>query len=105
GRDPPPRAARLRLVCRVTFARTGLPPTPAEVDAFLRDEAPDAYERLVERLLASPHYGEQQARHWLDVARYAETAGLANDFAPPPAARCRDYLGPPSHQDTPVDRF
>jgi hypothetical protein len=74
-----PEADRETLVRRATFALTGLPPTKAEVDAFLADAAPDAYERLVERLFGSPHHGEEMARHWLDVARYADTHGLHLD--------------------------
>ena len=74
-----PEADRETLVRRVTLALTGLPPTVAEIDAFLADTRPDAYERLVDRLLASPHYGEQMARHWLDVARYGDTHGLHLD--------------------------
>lgn len=76
---PSPEASKETLIRRVTLDLTGLPPTPEEVDAFLADEKPDAYERLVERLLASPHYGEQRARYWLDVARYGDTHGLHLD--------------------------
>src|SRR5262249_59768521 len=67
--------ARRTLIRRVTFDLTGLPPTPDEVEAFVNDSSPDAYERLVERLLASPAYGERWGRHWLDVARFAESHG------------------------------
>jgi hypothetical protein len=66
-------ADKLALLRRITFDLTGLPPTPAEIDVWLGDDSPDAYPRLVERLLASPHYGERWGRHWLDVARYADT--------------------------------
>ncbi len=76
---PSPEASRETLIRRLSFDLTGLPPTPAEVDAFLADKAPDAYERLVDRLLASPRYGEQMARPWLDAARYADTHGLHLD--------------------------
>ena len=79
GLPPSPEADRETLVRRVTLALTGLPPTVAEIDAFLADSRPDAYERLVDRLLASPHFGEQMARHWLDVARYGDTHGLHLD--------------------------
>ena len=70
---------REHLLRRVTFDLTGLPPTPGEIDLFLRDTRPDAYERLVDRLLASPHYGERWALHWLDVVRYADTNGYEAD--------------------------
>src|SRR5262245_45848988 len=72
GLRPAPEADRPTLIRRLTFDLTGLPPTPAEVAAFVHDPAPDAYERLVERLLASPHHGERWGRHWLDVVRFAE---------------------------------
>ena len=85
-------ADRLALLRRVTFDLTGLPPTPEEVDAFLADRSPDAYERLIDRLLASPHYGEKWGRHWLDVARYADTAGETADFPVPDAWRYRNYV-------------
>ena len=76
GIAPSPEADRLTLIRRVTLDLTGLPPTPDEVEAFVSDATPDAYERLVDRLLASPHFGERQARHWLDVVRFAETQRL-----------------------------
>src|SRR3954452_23338564 len=72
GLAPSPEADRVTLLRRVTYDLTGLPPTPAEIDAFLKDASPDAYEKLVDRLLASPAYGERWARHWLDVIRFAE---------------------------------
>ena len=72
GLAPSPEADRITLLRRVTFDLTGLPPTPAEADAFLADKSPNAYEKVVDRLLASPHYGERWARHWLDLARFAE---------------------------------
>lgn len=77
--EPEPEASRPTLVRRVTFDLTGLPPTPEEVDAFVTDRRPDAYERLVDRLLASPRYGEHMARYWLDAARYGDTHGLHLD--------------------------
>ena len=77
--SPAPPASQATLIRRVTLGLTGLPPTLAEVDAFLADPAPDAYERVVDRLLASPHYGEHLARYWLDVARYGDTHGLHLD--------------------------
>jgi hypothetical protein len=76
GLSPALEADRATLIRRVTFDLIGLPPAPAEVDAFVKDAAPDAYEKLVERLLASPHYGEKWGRHWLDVVRYSETEGF-----------------------------
>jgi len=79
GLAPSPEADPETLVRRVTLALTGLPPTVAEIDAFLADTQPDAYQRLVDRLLASPHFGEQMARHWLDIARYGDTHGLHLD--------------------------
>ena len=80
GLAPAPEADRRTLIRRLTFDLTGCPPTPAEVAAFLADTGPEAYERLVDRLLASPHYGERWARHWLDLARFAETAGHEFDY-------------------------
>ena len=79
GLAPSAEAERATLLRRVTLDLTELPPTPAEADAFLADKAPDAYERLVDSLLASPHYGERWARHWLDLARYADTNGYEKD--------------------------
>ena len=79
------RADRRTLIRRVTFDLIGLPPTPAEVDAFLADCRPDAYARVVDRLLASPHYGERWGRHWMDVAHYADTAGDNADYPVPEA--------------------
>ena len=81
GLSPAPPAERTTLIRRLTLDLIGLPPTPAEVDAFLADSTPAAYEALVDRLLASPHYGERMAMDWLDAARYADTNGFQNDFA------------------------
>ena len=81
GLHPSPEADKATLLRRVTFDLTGLPPTPAEVDAFLADKSPDAYEKVVDRLLASPHYGERMAMQWLDFARYADTHGYHIDSA------------------------
>jgi hypothetical protein len=100
-----PPADRLTLLRRVSIDLTGLPPTPYEVEAFLKDDAADAFERLVDRLLASPRYGEQMARHWLDVVRYADTGGFSNDFERPNAWRYRDYVIRSFNQDKPYDRF
>ncbi len=96
---------RVRLIRRVTFDLIGLPPTPAEVDAFLRDRAPDAYEKVVDRLLASPHYGERWALKWLDVVRYSETNGFELDLERPNAWRYRDYVIDSFNRDKPYDRF
>jgi hypothetical protein len=105
GLRPAPPAAKTSLLRRVTYDLTGLPPTPAEVDAFLADEAPDAYEKVVDRLLASPHYGEHWARHWLDLVRYAETDGYEFDAAKPNVWRYRDYVINSFNDDKPYDRF
>src|SRR5207253_3602958 len=79
GLRPAPEADRATLIRRLSFDLTGLPPTPKETAAFVADDAPDAYEKLVDRLLASPHYGERWAQHWLDVVRYAESDGFEYD--------------------------
>jgi mono/diheme cytochrome c family protein len=107
GLTAAPRADRRMLLRRATFDLTGLPPTPEEVAAFMNDPAPDsvAFEAVVERLLASPHYGEQWARHWLDVVRYADTSGLANDYERPNAWRYRDYVVRAFNADKPYDQF
>ena len=98
-------ADRRTLIRRLTFDLTGLPPSPDEVEAFVNDNAPDAYSRLSRRLLDSRHYGEQQARHWLDVVRYADTSGFSNDFERPNAWRYRDYVIRSFNADKPFDRF
>lgn len=98
-------ADRLTLIRRVTLDLTGLPPTAAEVDAFLKDEAPNAYEKLVDRLLASPHFGERQAQHWLDVVRFAESNGFELDAERPHAWRYRDYVVNSFNTDKPYDQF
>jgi hypothetical protein len=105
GLKPSPEADRLTLIRRVTLDLTGLPPTPADVDAFLSDKAPDAYEKVVDRLLASPHYGERWAQHWLDVVRFAETNGFELDAERPHAWRYRDYVVKSFNDDKPYDRF
>ncbi|MFO0806304.1 MAG: DUF1549 and DUF1553 domain-containing protein [Gemmataceae bacterium] len=102
---PRPEASRTVLIRRVTFDLTGLPPTPDEVDAFLKDESPDAYGKLIDRLLASPRYGERQGRHWLDLARYADTNGYEFDEPRPDAWRYRDYVIKSFNDDKPFDRF
>ena len=105
GLKPAPPADKLTLLRRVTLDLTGLPPTPAEVDAFMKDAAPDAYEKLVERLLASPHFGERQATHWLDVVRFAESNGYEADTERQHAWRYRDYVVNSFNADKPYDRF
>jgi hypothetical protein len=102
---PAPPASKRDLIRRATFDLTGLPPTPAEVAAFLRDPAVDAFERVIERLLCSPHYGERWARHWLDVVRFAETNGHEFDFYKYEAWRYRDYVIRAFDQDLPYNRF
>ncbi len=105
GFAPASEADRLTLIRRVAFDLTGLPPTPGEVDAFLHDNAPDAYERLVDRLLASPHYGERWGRHWLDLVRFAETHGYERDDPKPNAWKYRDWVVRVFNRDLPYDRF
>jgi hypothetical protein len=105
GLAPAPRADRLALLRRARFDLTGLPPSPEEVEAFGRDEGPDAYERLIDRLLASPQYGERWGRHWLDVVRYADTGGFESDQLYPNAWRFRDYVIRSLIVDKPFDRF
>jgi hypothetical protein len=105
GLQPAPPADRVAMIRRLTYDLTGLPPTPAEVVAFLADPRLDAYEHLVDRLLASPHYGEKWARHWLDLVRYAETNGYERDSDKPFAWRYRDYVIGALNHDKPYDEF
>ncbi len=105
GLQPAAEAERRVLIRRLTFQVTGMPPTPREVDDFVNDPAPDAYERLVDRLLASPHYGEKWGQHWLDVVRYAESEGFEYDRHRPGAWRFRDYVIRSLNDDKPYDRF
>jgi hypothetical protein len=105
GLDFAPEADRDTLLRRVTYTLTGLPPTPEERRRFLDDTGPGAYERLVERLLASPHFGERWAQHWLDVTRYAESNGYELDGIRPHAWRYRDYVVRAFNQDKPYDEF
>jgi hypothetical protein len=107
GAGPVSRADRRTLLRRVTFDLTGLPPTPDELAAFLGDTRPDAdaFAQVVERLLASPHYGERWGRHWLDVVRYADTAGDTADYPVALAWRYRDYVVEAFNQDKPYDEF
>jgi hypothetical protein len=105
GLQPAPPTSRLTLLRRVYFDLVGLPPPPEEVEEFACDQRPDAYERLVDRLLGSPQYGERWGRHWLDVARYADTGGFEADFLYPDAWRYRDYVVRSLNADKPFDRF
>jgi len=103
--EPSAEAPKTTLIRRVSLDLTGLPPSPEEVTAFLDDNRPDAYERLVDRLLASPHYGEQRARLWLDLARYADSDGYEKDQVRPYAWRWRNYVIDSFNQDKPFDKF
>jgi hypothetical protein len=102
-----PVADRRTLIRRATFDLLGLPPTAEEVEAFEKDSSPQAFERLVDRLLASPHYGERWGRYWLDVARYADTKGYVfnEERAFPYAYTYRDYVIRAFNEDKPFDRF
>jgi len=102
---PASRASREVLVRRATLDLLGLPPTPEEIEAFRADDSPNAYERLIERLLRSPHYGERWGRHWLDVARYADSGGFETDIFFGNAWRYRDYVIRSFNADKPFDRF
>jgi mono/diheme cytochrome c family protein len=107
GIEPAPPADRVTLIRRATFDLLGLPPTPEDVAAFIDDPRSDAeaLAALVDRLLESPHYGEQWARHWLDVVRYADSSGFANDWERPNAWRYRDYVIRAFNDDKPFDQF
>ena len=105
GLKPAKEADRATYIRRVTLDLIGLLPTPAEVEAFKQDRSPDAYEKLVDRLLASPHFGERQARRWLDLARYADSAGFQNDQTRPNNWRYRDYVIKAFNEGKPFDQF
>jgi hypothetical protein len=106
GLAPAPPATRAHLVRRVTFDLTGLPPTPEEVEAFVKATDPDAaYKALVDRMLASPAYGERWGRHWLDVARYADSGGYESDYDRPNAYHFRDFVIKALNDDVPFDAF
>jgi hypothetical protein len=102
---PAPEADRRTLIRRLSFDLTGLPPAADDVAAFIADASPDAYEKLVDRLLASPHYGERWARHWLDIAHYADTHGFERDQLRPHAWRYRDWVITALNADLPYDEF
>ena len=105
GLIPAREAKRSAVVRRVFFDLVGLPPTPAEAAAFLTDKSPDAHERLIDRLLDDPRYGERQAQHWLDLVRYADSDGFKSDHFRPEAWRYRDYVVGSFNTDKPYDRF
>ncbi len=102
GMTPAPQADRRILIRRTYFDLLGLPPSEQEVDAFVRDDSPDAYERLISRLLASPHFGEHYGRYWLDLARFAETSGYERDQEKPGAWRYRDWVVAHSTRTSPT---
>lgn len=105
GLQPSPQTDKRTLLRRVTFDLTGLPPTPEDISAFLSDKSPDAYEKVVKRLLASPHYGERWAQHWLDVVRFGETNGFELDADREQAWRYREYVVNSLNADKPYNRF
>lgn len=105
GVEPSPEAERLELVRRAYFDLHGLPPTPEQVDDFLSDERPDAWPRLIDELLESPHYGERWGQHWLDVVRFAESDGYRQDAFRPDAFRYRDWVVKSLNEDKSYDRF
>ncbi len=105
GLKPAPKADKRTLIRRATFDLIGLPPTPEEVERFLKDESPDAFAKVVDRLLASPRHGERWGRHWLDVARYADSNGMDENVAMSNAWRYRDYVVRAFNSDLPYDQF
>ncbi len=105
GLTPAPQASKRVLLRRAYFDLIGLPPTPGEVNSFEADSAPDAYEKVIDKLLANPRYGERWGRHWLDLARFAESDGFAIDGERPTAWRYRDYVIRAFNQDRPYDQF
>ena len=105
GQSHAAEADRTTLLRRLSFDLIGLPPTPEEVDRFLADDSPHAYEAQVDRLLASPHHGERWAQHWLDLARYADSDGFEFDQARPDAWRYRDWVVRALNDDMPYDPF
>jgi hypothetical protein len=105
GLAPLDQADKRTLIRRATYDLTGLPPTPAEVDAFLEDPSPRAFAHVVERLLASERYGERWGRHWLDVVRYADTAGENTDMPVADAWRYRNFVIRAFNEDRPFDQF
>src|SRR5207247_1041160 len=102
---PSPEASRVTLIRRLSLDLLGLPPAPEDVQAFVKDERPAAYDELVERLLRSPHFGERWGRHWLDLARYADSAGYQLDRERPYAYVYRDWVIEAINRDLPFDQF
>ena len=96
---------RRRLIRRASFDLIGLPPTPDEVETFINDKRPDTYEKLIDRLLSNPHYGERWGRHWLDLARFAESHGYEQDYDRPNAYHYRDFVIQALNNDLPYDTF
>jgi len=105
GLSPTPRASKRKLIRRLYFDLIGLPPSPEEVQVFVENEAPDAYEKMIDRLLASPHYGERWGRHWLDLARYADSGGYEFDVERPTAYHYRDAVIKAFNDHLPYDTF
>ncbi|MDY3561092.1 PSD1 and planctomycete cytochrome C domain-containing protein [Gemmata sp. JC673] len=105
GLTPNPAADRRTLIRRAYLGLVGLPPTPEQVDAFLKDNSPRAYEKVVDSLLVSPHFGEKQARHWLDLVRFAESHGFEHDYDRPTAYHYRDFVIKALNSDLPFDTF
>lgn len=105
GLEPNAEAEKGTLLRRLSLDLTGLPPSAEELKEFLEDDSPDAYEEVVDRLLASPRFGERWARHWLDVVRYSDTSGFKTDYLRPDAHRYRDYVIQSLNDDLPYDRF
>ena len=105
GLEPSPPAGKTALLRRAYYDLTGLPPSPPEVEAFVADDSPRAFQKVIDRLLASPHYGEKWARHWLDLVRYAETTSYERDSAKPFVWRYRDYVIQSLNDDMPYDQF
>ena len=105
GLRPSPEADRVTLIRRLSFDLTGLPPTPEAVAAFVNERDPDSYERLVDRLLDSPHYGERWARHWLDLVRYGESQGFERNKFRQNAWKYRDFVVEAFNSDMPYDQF
>ena len=105
GLAPSRPASKRTLIRRLTYDMTGMPPEPGAIDESVTDASPDAYSDLVARLLASPRYGERWGRHWLDVVRYADTAGDSGDFPVPEAYKYRNYAIDAFQQDKPYDQF
>ncbi len=105
GFHPAPQADKRTLIRRATFDLTGLPPTPQEVNEFLADNSPDAFAKVIDRLLSSPHYGERWGRHWLDLVRYADSNGADENHGLPNSWRYRDYVIRKFNEDLPLDQF